>query len=59
MAKPRILAVTPEAAKRTLERVLAAELPHAPICVVAGREKLEAANRELGGKALAITDVSV
>ena len=54
-----LLAVTPASVKRVLERVLAAELARAPLCVVASREKLEAANRELGDRRLTITDVSV
>lgn len=54
-----LLAVTPTTVKGALERVLDAELTRAPVCVVASREKLDAANRELGDKALAITDVSV
>lgn len=55
----RLRAVTPAAVKQVLERVLDTGLAGAPVCVVAGREKLEAANRELGDKALAIAEVSV
>jgi len=54
-----LLAVTPAAVKQALERVLTTELARAPICVVASRDKLEAANQELGDRALAITDVSI
>ncbi len=54
-----LLAVTPATVKGALEHVLADGLVRAPICVVASREKLEEANRELGDKALAITDIGI
>jgi Zn-dependent M16 (insulinase) family peptidase len=54
-----LLAVTPVAVRHALTNVLDEGLPRAPVCVVSSREKLEAANRELGDKALAITEIAV
>lgn len=54
-----LLTVTPVAVRHALACVLDEGLSRAPVCVVASREKLEAANRELGDKALAITEVKV
>ena len=50
---------TPADVKQALQRVLDDGLAHAPLCVVAGREALDAANRELGGRSLAVTDVTI
>ncbi len=54
-----LLAVTSARVKEALGRLLDGGLRQAPVCVVAGRDKLEAANVELGDKALTIRDVSV
>lgn len=51
------LGVTPEAARAALLETLEAGLPASPLCVLSSREKLEDANKTLGGQALAISDV--
>lgn len=53
----RMRSVTPAAARRTLRDALSAGYPHAAICVVAGRDNLEAANRETPHAPLAIRDI--
>jgi len=50
---------TPGKVKRALLETLNAGMGRSVICVAAGREKLEEANRALGDQALTITDVSV
>jgi len=52
------LRATPEAVRETVLRVLDAERPHATVCIMGSRDRLEAANRELGADAaLAIRDI--
>jgi Zn-dependent M16 (insulinase) family peptidase len=53
----QLKSVTPADAKRAVLDALDAGLPHAAICVVSSREKLEAANKELGDSSLAIRDI--
>ena len=38
-------------------RALEENLPRSRVCVVAGREKLEQANRQLAGQELAISEI--
>lgn len=51
------LGVTPEAASTALLETLDTGLSSSPVCVLSSREKLEEANKTLGNKSLAISDV--
>ncbi len=53
----RLLAATPAEVTRALLDTLDANLARAPVCVVASREKLQEANREMPGRELAIEDI--
>jgi Zn-dependent M16 (insulinase) family peptidase len=51
------LRATPESVKETTLRVLDANASRTAVCVVSSREKLEEANRQLGEKQLAVSDI--
>jgi presequence protease len=53
----RMRAATPAEVKRAFLAVLQENDAQAAVCVLAGRDKLEAANKTLGDKALAIEDI--
>ncbi len=53
----RLRAATAPEVKRAMLAALEQNLPHSSICVMASRERLEAANKELAGAELAIQDV--
>jgi hypothetical protein len=52
-----VLGVTADGARKALLETLARGLDRAATCVVSSRDKLEAANAELGERALALEDV--
>jgi Zn-dependent M16 (insulinase) family peptidase len=52
-----ILSVTPELARQTLLRVLEEGAKQPSICVVSSRERLEAANQELGREGLEVEEI--
>ncbi|MEI6515283.1 MAG: insulinase family protein, partial [bacterium] len=51
------LAVTPDAARTALLETLESGFKASPVCVLTSREKLEAANKTLGDRALTVSDV--
>jgi len=53
----RIRAAGAADVRRAILDALAAGMPRAAVCVVAGREKLETANRQMPGRELAIEDI--
>jgi Zn-dependent M16 (insulinase) family peptidase len=53
----RLKTAKPAEVKDALIRALEAGAGRAPVCVVSSREKLEAANKELGDRALSIEDI--
>ena len=55
--RKRMLAATPGEVKRTMIDLLESQENHAAVCVVASREKLEEANRQLGDKGLVLEDI--
>ena len=52
-----MLKATPATVKEATLRVLDANLPHAAICVVSSRKKLDAANKRLGNNTLSLSDI--
>ena len=53
----RMRQATPATTRRALLEAIEPNLARSAVCVMSNREKLEAANRELGDAALAIEDI--